>query len=221
MSNTLISTLIHIVEQLLLSVMHWIHGVMDALGYLGVVVLMAIESCNIPLPSEMILPYAGVLVQQGTFNLHLAALAGALGCVVGSLPSYALGYWGGEGFVRRYGKWLLMSEHDLDKAQQWVARFGDWTFFLCRMLPVVRTFISLPAGVFKARLLPFIVGTFVGSLFWSYGLIWVGIQFGKNMAVFKHYWHQFDAVIVGVLLVLGVWYVWKHTEGFRSTHRNP
>jgi membrane protein DedA with SNARE-associated domain len=192
-----------------------IHQCIDLIGYWGVALLMAIESANIPLPSEMILPYAGYLVQQGQMNIHLAALAGAIGCVLGSLPSYWLGYVGGRPWLQKYGKWLLLSEHDLEKAERWTAKFGDWTFFLCRMLPVVRTFISFPAGVFKAPLTPFLALTFVGSLVWSYALVWVGIKFGENLEAFKHIWHKFDAAIAVVLVVLGVWYVWSHTKQFR------
>jgi membrane protein DedA with SNARE-associated domain len=135
--------------------------------------------------------------------------------VLGSLPSYWLGYVGGRPWLQKYGKWLLLSEHDLEKAERWTAKFGDWTFFLCRMLPVVRTFISFPAGVFKAPLTPFLALTFVGSLVWSYALVWVGIKFGENLEAFKHIWHKFDAAIAVVLVVLGVWYVWSHTKQFR------
>ncbi len=207
--------LVHSVEWILGTLMGIIHQCIDLIGYWGVALLMAIESANIPLPSEMILPYAGYLVQQGQMNIHLAALAGAIGCVLGSLPSYWLGYVGGRPWLQKYGKWLLLSEHDLEKAERWTAKFGDWTFFLCRMLPVVRTFISFPAGVFKAPLTPFLALTFVGSLVWSYALVWVGIKFGENLEAFKHIWHKFDAAIAVVLVVLGVWYVWSHTKQFR------
>jgi membrane protein DedA with SNARE-associated domain len=207
--------LVHGVEWILGTLMVFVHGCIDTLGYWGVALLMAIESANVPLPSEMILPYAGYLVQQGQMNIHLAAFAGALGCVLGSIPSYWLGHWGGRPWLQKYGKWLLLSEHDLEKAERWTEKFGDWTFFLCRMLPVVRTFISFPAGVFKAPLVPFLTLTFIGSLVWSYALVWVGIKFGENLEAFKHIWHKFDAAIAVVLVVLGFWYIWSHTKQFR------
>lgn len=207
--------LVHGVEWILGTLMGMIHQCIDLIGYWGVALLMAVESANVPLPSEMILPYAGYLVQQGQMNIHLAALAGAIGCVLGSIPSYWLGYVGGRPWLQKYGKWLLLSEHDLEKAERWTAKFGDWTFFLCRMLPVVRTFISFPAGVFKAPLVPFLFLTFVGSLVWSYALVWVGIKFGENLEAFKHIWHKFDAAIAIVLVVLGAWYIWSHTKQFR------
>jgi membrane protein DedA with SNARE-associated domain len=208
--------LVQLVEAVFLLVLGLIHGTIERLGYLGVILLMAVESANVPLPSEMILPYAGYLVQQGHMNLHLVALAGAVGCVLGSVPSYFLGYYGGRKFLARYGKWLLLSEHDLDKAEGWVQRFGDWAFFLCRMLPIVRTFISLPAGILKARFWQFVFFTFIGSWVWSYGLAYAGLVLGENLEAFKHFWHQFDLVIALVILGLGAWYVWHHLQGFRQ-----
>jgi len=194
----------------------WIEGVIHSMGYPGVVFLMALESCNIPIPSEVILTFAGLLVQKGIFNFHLAALAGAVGCVVGSVPSYMLGAWGGRPFLEKYGKWLLLTTHDLDEAERWVARYGDGTFFLCRMLPFVRTFISLPAGILKARFGPFVLYTFLGSWIWSYALVWAGVKFGQHAEAFKHFWHQFDVLIIGVCVVLGAWYVVHHVKRFSS-----
>lgn len=213
--------MIEFVNQILLWMLQMIHAVMDATGYLGVIILMAIESANVPLPSEMILPYAGYLVQQGKMDFHLAALAGAIGCVVGSLPSYWLGQWGGRPFLRKYGKWMLLTESDLHTAEKWTQAYGDWAFFLCRMLPVVRTFISLPAGILQARFWPFVIFTFLGSWIWSYALVYVGFVMGVHLEEFKHLWHKFDAVIIGVLLVLGVLYVWKHVKHLREDAAAP
>lgn len=197
-------------------VWNWITWVIATWEYAGIAALMAIESANIPLPSEMILTSAGVMVQEGRLNFHLAALAGAIGCVIGSLPSYWLGWWGGRPFLRKWGKWLLVTEHDLVKAVEWTRKYGDWTFFICRMLPVVRTFISLPAGILHARFWPFTILTFVGSLIWSYFLVWAGVYFADNLETFKHIWHKFDYLIVAVLFVLGVLYVWKHVKHLRE-----
>lgn len=208
--------LVDFVNTVLLWLVGIVHGTIDAMGYVGVALLMAIESCNIPLPSELILPYAGYMVQQGQLNFHLAALAGAVGCVLGSLPSYALGYYGGRPFLEKYGKWLLVTHHDLDTAERWTEKYGDWAFFICRMLPVVRTFISLPAGILKAHFWTFTALTFLGSWVWSYGLVYVGVKLGDNLEVFRHYWHKFDAVIAVTIVVLGVWYVWSHIRHFRN-----
>ncbi|MEB3288163.1 MAG: DedA family protein [Vampirovibrionales bacterium] len=199
----------------------WINWVIETMGYLGIALLMAIESFNIPLPSEMILTSAGVLVHDGKLNLHLAALFGALGCVLGSVPSYWIGYFGGRPFVQKYGKWLLVSEHDLNTAQVWSNKYGDWAFFVCRMLPVARTFISLPAGVLKNNFWRFITLTFIGSWIWSYGLVYAGVVFADNLEAFKHIWHKFDYLIVGLLFILGVLYVWKHVKHFQEASKDP
>lgn len=183
-----------------------------AWGYLGVVLMMAIESANIPLPSEAIMPTAGILVQQGKMNIHLAALAGALGCLIGSVPSYFLGLWGGRPFVEKYGRWILVKHRDLELADKWVDRWGDITFFVCRMLPVVRTFISFPAGVLRAHFGMFCLFTFVGSLIWCYFLTWVGIKFGENMETFVNIWHRFDIAIVLVILAGGAYYLYHHLK---------
>jgi membrane protein DedA with SNARE-associated domain len=212
----MLEPIVEFFNQVLLFLVEFVHGTIDALSYAGIALLMAIESANVPLPSELILPYAGYMVQQGTLDFHLAALAGAVGCVLGSLPSYWLGYVGGRPFLRKYGKWMLLTEHDLETAERWTERYGDWAFFICRMLPVVRTFISLPAGILKARFWPFTILTFVGSWIWSYALVYVGVYFGENLETFRHIWHKFDYAIIGVLLVLGILYVWKHVKHLRA-----
>ena len=181
-------------------------------GYIGVVAMMAIESANIPLPSEAIMPTAGLLVERGQMNIHFAALAGAIGCLLGSIPSYFLGMYGGRPFVQKYGRYILVSERDLETADKWVEKWGDWAFFICRMLPIVRTFISFPAGVLRAHFGIFCLFTFVGSLVWCYFLTWVGIKFGENMETFKHIWHKFDIAIAAVIVVGFAWYVWRHLK---------
>ena len=203
-------------HSLLEMVMTMIHQTIVSLQYVGIALLMAVESANIPLPSEFIMPYAGFMAQQGKLNPHFAALAGAVGCVLGSVPSYWLGKMGGRDFLLKYGKFLLLSEHDLITAERWTAKYGDLSFFLCRMLPVVRTFISLPAGILNANFWPFVIYTFIGSLVWSYGLVWVGVYFGDNLDTFRDIWHKFDAVIIGVLVVLGVLYLWRHFKHIRE-----
>ena len=181
-------------------------------GYIGVAMMMAIESANIPLPSEAIMPTAGILVQTGKMNIHLAALAGAIGCLIGSIPSYFLGLIGGRPFLKKYGHFLLLREKDMELADKWVDKYGDITFFVCRMLPVVRTFISFPAGVLKAHFGMFCLFTFIGSLLWCYFLTWVGIKFGENMEVFVNIWHKFDLAIVLVVVAGFAYYLYRHLK---------
>jgi membrane protein DedA with SNARE-associated domain len=179
-------------------------------GYLGIIVMMAIESANVPLPSEAIMPAAGILVQQGRMNLHLAAFAGAFGCLLGSVPSYLFGLYGGRPFLDKFGRWLLLRGRDLELAESWVDRYGDLTFFTGRLLPIVRTFISFPAGVLKAHFGVFCLLTFVGSLIWCYLLTYVGVIFGENMEVFIAIWHKFDLVIALLVLAGFCWYLYHH-----------
>ena len=195
----------------------FIEHVITTMGPWGISLLMAIESCNIPLPSEAVLPFAGYIVSKGEMNFHIAALAGAFGCVLGSIPSYYLGYVGGRKFVEKYGKYFLISHKDLEEADKWVEKYGDWAFFLCRMLPVVRTFISLPAGILRARKRTFFLFTFVGSLVWSYILVWVGIKVGENTEALKHIWHKFDAIIIVICLILGIIYIYHHVKNLKNS----
>ena len=183
-------------DSILAGLISWIEGVITHLGPAGISILMAIESCNIPLPSEAVLPFAGYLVSKGEMGFHAAAFAGAIGCVLGSLPSYYLGYFG---------------------ADKWVDKYGDWAFFLCRMLPVIRTFISLPAGILKARKRAFFSLTFLGSLIWSYVLVYVGVKLGEHIDKLKSIWHKFDAVIIIAVVILGGIYIYKHVKHLKES----
>ncbi len=205
------------INNIIISIVSWIQDVIISIGPWGVALLMAIESCNIPLPSEAILPFAGYLVTKGVFSIHTAAFFGAIGCVLGSIPSYYLGYFGGRKFVEKYGKYFLISKHDLELADKWVDKYGDWSFFVCRMLPVVRTFISLPAGILRARKRTFFLFTFLGSLIWSYVLVYVGVKLGENTDKLKHIWHKFDAVIIAVCLILAIVYIYHHIKNLKNS----
>ncbi len=198
------------IDNILLWLTSTMENIITLLGPWGVSLLMAIESCNIPLPSEAVLPFAGILVNKGVMNFHIAALFGAIGCVLGSIPSYYLGYFGGRPFVEKYGKYFLVSQKDLEDADKWVDKYGDWAFFLCRMLPVIRTFISFPAGILRARKRIFFTLTFLGSLIWCYFLVYVGVKMGENMDTLKTIWHKFDVAIVITCFCLGCVYIYKH-----------
>lgn len=206
-----------ILDNVLVPLVGFIEHTISTMGPLGVSLLMAIESCNVPLPSEAILPFAGYLVSKGVFSIHVAAFAGAFGCVLGSIPSYYLGYFGGRPFVEKYGKWFLISHKDLEMADKWEQKYGNLAFFICRMLPIVRTFISLPAGILKANFKQFILFTFLGSLFWSYPLIFIGMKLGEHSEVLKHFWHKFDVAIVFVLGILFVLYLRNHFKHLKES----
>lgn len=172
--------------------------------------MMAIESACIPLPSEIIMPFSGYLVYQNVFNLHWASLSGALGCAVGSAVAYAAGAYGGRPFVERYGKYLLIRSKDLDRADAWFQRHGPWAVFVARLLPVIRTFISFPAGVARMHFGWFLVLSFAGSVPWCYFLTYVGMVLGANWESIRRYFHQADLVVVAALLAGLVYWLWHH-----------
>ena len=190
-------------------------GTISALGYPGVILLMGIESACIPLPSEIIMPFSGYLVYTGRFNLWAVSAAGAVGCVVGSVVAYGVGMYGGRPVIEKYGRYVLISQHDLDLADRWFARYGEMIVFSSRLLPVIRTFIAFPAGVAKMNMTRFVVYTFLGSLPWCLGLAYVGQvlgeQWDKNDAL-KTWFHSFDFVIGIIAILAAVWWVWRHLK---------
>jgi membrane protein DedA with SNARE-associated domain len=186
--------------------------VISRMGLPGIVLLMAIESACIPLPSEVIMPFSGYLVFLGEYSLWSVGLAGAIGCVVGSVPAYYLGMYGGRPLIEKYGKYILMSRHDLDLADRWFARHGEATVFFARLLPVVRTFIAFPAGVARMDMKRFLAYTFAGSLPWCLGLAYVGMVMGETWPTLREYFHKFDLLIGAALLAGIVWYVRRHLK---------
>ena len=171
---------------------------------------MAIESACVPLPSEIIMPFAGFLVSQGKFSLLGVALAGTLGCVVGSAIAYAIGVWGGRNFVEKYGKYILISRHDLKNADNFFNKHGFYAIFLSRLMPVIRTFISLPAGIAKMNFIKFVIYTFLGSLPWCFGLAYLGKKLGDHWDTLGVYFHKFDIAIVLIILVLIFWHIKRY-----------
>ncbi len=184
----------------------------SASGYPGIVILMAIESACIPLPSEVIMPFSGYLVYTGRFNLWWVATAGAIGCNLGSVVAYEVGYYGGRPLVRKYGKWILLSQTEVDWADRFFARYGSAAVFIARLLPVIRTFIALPAGLARMPRTPFHLYTFAGSWPWCFGLAWLGMKAGENWRYLGKYFHQFDFVIGAVLAIGGIWFVWSRLK---------
>ena len=193
----------------------FIVATISLLGYGGVVLLMAIESACIPLPSEIIMPFAGYLVSRGEMNLWLVGIAGAVGCVLGSMVAYWVGMYGGRPLIEKYGRYILISHHDLDLADRWFAKYGEIIVFVSRLLPAIRTFIAFPAGVARMNITRFIIYTFAGSLPWCLGLAYVGQKLGEQWDKdprLKTLFHRFDFVI-GILIVLGAtWWIWRHIK---------
>jgi membrane protein DedA with SNARE-associated domain len=185
------------------------------MGWGGVVVIMALESANIPIPSEVTMPLSGWLLVQvrggGPWEAAwLGGLWGAVGCTLGSVLSYALGAWGGRPLLDRYGKYLMISSHDLEVADRWFARWGDWTAFLSRLLPIVRTFISFPAGVARMRLSTFTIYSFLGSFLWCGALAYGGHVFGSRWEELRAIMRPFDIPVAILLLAGFVYYLVHH-----------
>ncbi len=189
-------------DKILTALSAFIVSTIAALGYSGVILMMAIESACIPLPSEVIMPFSGYLVSTGRFSLQMIALAGALGCLLGSYVAYYVGASGGRWFLLRYGRWVLIAPHEIEIADRFFDRWGAPAVFFSRLLPVVRTFIAFPAGVARMRLLPFTIYTLAGSYLWCLLLGYVGMKLGQNWEALRPYFHRFDGVIL-VLMVLG------------------
>jgi membrane protein DedA with SNARE-associated domain len=199
-------------EKILGALFVFISSVIAAMGYGGIVILMAIESACIPLPSELIMPFAGYLVFTGKMKLLWVATAGAIGCNLGSLIAYEIGSYGGRPLVEKYGRWILLSKHELEWADRFFSRWGYLAVFFGRLLPVVRTFIALPAGVSRMPRGRFHLYTFLGSWPWCLALAWLGMKLGQNWRSLGKYFHEFDAVIGGLLLAGIVWFVWSRWQ---------
>jgi membrane protein DedA with SNARE-associated domain len=207
-------------EHILPFLVHFVTQVIGSLGYAGIVALMGIESACIPLPSEIIMPFAGYLVYTGHFNLFWAATAGAIGCNLGSIVAYWIGAAGGRPLVERYGRWVLMSHHDLDRMTLFFEKYGTITVLIGRLLPVVRTFIAFPAGVAKMPQLRFHIYTFIGSWPWCFGLAYVGMKLGEKWHTDPrlHEWfHRFHVVIEIAIVVAVIWFVRTHINRFRQS----
>ena len=199
-------------------VQHIIDGIthfIATLGYPGVLILMALESACIPIPSEAIMPFAGSLIVTDParhFNLHVLAFVGALGNLLGSIVAYWVGAIGGRPFLEKYGKFVLIRKRDLDKSDHYFQKYGEATALFSRVLPIVRTFISLPAGIAKMNFIKFCVFTFIGALPFCYLLTWAGVQLGKHWSGVSAWLHKADFAIGAVLLVLfGLW-LWHHLK---------
>lgn len=199
------------IEQLILD---FIRNTYELMGWPGVIALMALESACIPVPSEIIMPFAGwMLIQEGSMAVAfilLAGVYGAIGNTIGSVIAYVVGMWGGRPLLERYGKYILISRHDLEMADRWFVRKGSWSIFISRLLPVVRTFISLPAGIARMNFIKFLVYTFIGSFIWSIGLTYGGYLLGVHWEQIRNVMRPFDPFILAVILVAFVIYIYRH-----------
>jgi membrane protein DedA with SNARE-associated domain len=202
------------IDEIVIPFLETLYG---AVGYLGVMVAMAIESAMIPLPSELILPFAGFLVSDpnqvepltgGPWSFWIVVIVGTIGNTLGSLAAYAIGAYGGRPFLERYGKYLLIRPHEIELADHFFARWGSQTVFFSRLLPIVRTFISFPAGVARMNLRKFVVYSTAGAFLWSIALVWAGVQLGENWEEIRAMLQPFDLLIAVAVVAFVVVFLW-------------
>src|SRR5256885_5823745 len=204
-------------EKILAILFVFIKSVIAVTGYSGIAILMAIESACIPLPSELIMPFAGYLVSEGTMKLFWVATAGAIGCNLGSLVAYEIGCYGGRPLVERYGRWVLLTRRELDWADRFFARWGYLAVFIARLLPVIRTFIALPAGIARMPRGRFHLYTFLGSWPWCFGLAWLGMKLGQNWRGLGKDFTYFQSITAVIIAAGLVWFVRSHWKKRRNT----
>ncbi len=186
----------------------------------GVMLLMVVESALIPFPSELIMPLAGwMLIKEPALSVwyvFVAGVIGAIGNTIGSVVAYYIGKWAGRPFLNKYGRYILISQHDLDIADRWFSRSGSWTVFVSRLLPLVRTYISLPAGIAKMNMVKFLIYTFTGSFIWSTGLAYGGYLLGEHWEQLRSAMRPFDPIIIAIVVLLIGWYIYRHIKHLRA-----
>lgn len=191
-------------------------GLISSYGYAAVFILMTLESALIPIPSEVTMTFAGFLAGIGILNIWLAVLIGALGNLIGSLLAFWLGRAMGEEWIRvaikKWGKWILVHEKDFDTSLRWFKKYGQGITFTSRLLPIVRTFISLPAGIADMNVVKFGTFTFIGSFLWSGVLAYLGLKLGQNWQMIDPYFRKFQFIIVGFLVLGIIYYIYSHLK---------
>jgi membrane protein DedA with SNARE-associated domain len=196
----------------LTTVTNLIIHIISTLGYFGIGVLMAIQTVAIPMPSEVIIPFAGFLAGTGRFNLMAIAIVGGLGSCVGASIAYWIGMRGGRPLVEKYGRMILFSKHDLELTEKFFARFGTWAGFLGMLLPVVRSFVSFPAGMAKVPLKKYLVFVFCGSFIWCLVLGYIGEKLGENWGSLRERFKSLDVIIVALIVIAAVWWIYRHLK---------
>jgi membrane protein DedA with SNARE-associated domain len=199
---------------------HFITNVLGAYGYQAVFVLMLLESACIPIPSELTMVFGGFLVSRGDLDFVAVALVGTVANLVGSWLAWWVGYVGGRPLITRWGKYVLLREHELDRAHAWFERHGEVAVFVSRLLPVVRTFISLPAGVARMGFWRFTLYTFLGCLPWCFALTWAGVLLGHNWETFLRYGRPITYTIAVACVALIGWWIWRRVRARRTQERS-
>jgi len=199
------------ISELLVYLTEFSLSLIERFGYVGIAIISFLENVFTPIPSEAVIPFAGVLVAQGKMNAIAVWISSMVGGVLGSLVFYYLGYWLGTeriyGFVAKWGKWLFIQTKDVDKSIRWFERFGNISVFLGRLIPQVRSFISIPAGITKMPLPSFIMLTTLGSGIWIGFLVWLGIFFGENFTIFEPFFDAIDVIFVVTVVIIAAYFL--------------
>lgn len=192
----------------------------SATGYFGLFLLMALESMVAPVPSEVVMPFAGYLVLQGRFNFWIAVLVSGLGSIFGSFLSYYIGVYGGRPFILKFGKYLLVEEEHLKWTEKWFKKQGDKTIFISRFIPVVRHLISIPAGIAKMSMKKFLIYTFVGASIWNFILLYAGFRLGSHWDKMHKFSKELDVIFIVVVILFLAYFIWKHHKKKNETRKN-
>lgn len=203
-------------EHILILVTGFIIQIISTLGYAGVGLLMAVQTIAIPLPSEIIVPFAGYLAFTGRFNIWFIAISGATGSCVGASIAYWIGFKGGRPLVEKYGRVILISRHDLDIADKFFSRHGSKAAFFGMTLPVFRSFIAFPAGISRLPLKKFLPYVFLGSFIWSLLLAFLGMKLGESWLSLRDKFHNMDLLIVLIIIIGAAWWILRHIKHFRQ-----
>ncbi|HJT09640.1 MAG TPA: DedA family protein [Candidatus Nitrosotalea sp.] len=195
--------------EILSSLTNFIIQTISNSGYLGVFLLMVAESALIPIPSEVIMPFSGYLVSTGKFSIIPVIIAGSVGNLVGSLIAYAVGMYLGRGFVLKYGKYVLLKKSHLEISESYFKKYGDVSTFISRLLPAIRTYVSLPAGVAKMNLKRFVAFTFIGSVIWNTTLTFIGLKLGQQWESIRKYSNYFDVLVIAIVIIAIIVYLKK------------
>jgi membrane protein DedA with SNARE-associated domain len=188
--------------------------VFETTGYFGIIFTMALESACIPLPSEVVMPLGGAHAALGGFDFWLVVFSGTIGNLIGSIAAWWVGLRGGRPVIERYGRYILLSEHSLETAEKWFAKYGEATVFFSRMMPIIRTFISLPAGIGKMPFWRFCIFTFIGAIPWNWLLTFIGYKLGEGWEEKYGKYFKEAQTVIAVLIVVGIiWFIWHHLKG--------
>ena len=193
--------------------------IISFLGYGGITILMALESMVFPLPSELVMPFAGFLAATGKMSFILVVLFSSIGSLIGSLISYYIGLYGGNHLILKYGKYLLLDKEDLMKTEKWFRHSGEKTVFISRFIPVVRHIISIPAGIGRMHLWKFCIYTVAGATIWNTFLAWLGYLLGQNWTKVRHYSEYISIAVAIILVAAGAWFACRHIR--HKLRKNP